>query len=721
MMGSKVTLSPGTGAQFGISAGTRAGGYGNPTPYLLPWATAFALLALAMLIRFGLARDSFSWYWSAFTLLVYGALTWVTRRASRARGPLTCGLATTGVALAGAWSWYVAGVGHLTWRPFAVYAGFSVVICGGSMMFSTFRHGHGDGDANMHERLGGAIAKLRNLNEIQAKDGQVVARYAMEPGTPAAELQGAGPALASLYGVAPDGVRVLPSKDNASVGELRISPTNPLRESPPWPGPSIRFGGSIMDPIVAGTRRGGQPLQLWLPGDAAVGRNASLIQVTGMPGAGKTEFIRLAVIELLSRGMPDEVEYWYGNSRKADQEPDWVKRGAARFERDRKGVGKMLRDLRDEAPERARILGEQGLDQWAPGCGLAFRLVVCDEFADVAPDMERVLTDLAETLRSLGVILLCGFQRASGNRFPTDARSCFGTHVCFGVKDETDAAMALPEEVLDAGAAPWLWTNKVPGMCYLSAPGVEEDLWTEDARTFRPNRDLMARWAEHYLAVRAGQARPGRLLDDLQGDTDRLAETADQQRRAAPAAAAATGDSGDGEDLDVDEREREALDDVINLDDIDECAAADEAQDVLREVADDVGDGDLDEDDDEDMPARPLVPTDCREAIAVDHCEPIKVDGGGMRLSLSPQMPPQEARQHVRQFLAALREQGITKIKKEDVGGELLAAVGYRASWLTKVLGECCAERPTWLRVTDERGWYEIVGTPARAIRGDAA
>jgi hypothetical protein len=710
-MSAKKMLSPGSGANFGLRAGNLSA-RGNPVPYLLPWAAAFALLILAVAVRFGLAQDSMSWYWSAFVVIVYTGLTYVTWRASRARGALACGLATGGMALASAWSWYMAGAPGLSWRPFVIYAGLAIVFCAGANMFVVFSRRGGESE-DMHDKVTGAVTKMRNINEIESRDGQVVARYEMEPGTPAADLQKDAASLASLYGVAPDGVRVLPDRDNARVGELRVSPTNPLRHPQPWPGPSIRTGGSPMDPVRVGIRRGGQPQQLWLPGDPKVGRNASLIQVTGMSGAGKTEFIRYLLVEgVLSRGMPDEIEYWYGNSRKADQEPEWVEQGAARFERDRKGVAAMLRDLRDEAPQRARILGQRGLDQWQPGCGLAFRLVVLDEFADVASDVERLLVDLAETLRSLGVVLLCGFQRASGDRFPTSARSNFGSHVCFGVKDDMDASMALPDEVLEAGAQPWIWGNKVPGMCYLTAPGVPEDLWTDEARTYKPNRELLGKWAEHYITARntaaatAGPAQPPA--------TDHTTAPA---RRPSPYPRPV-----DAEQAVADPRDQEGLDDVFDLDeDFDEELAADEVDDVLQEIDDELGDGDLDDFDDPDL-QRPHVPQEEAEVVHLDHREPIPVGhGGGMRLALSPQMPPRQARTHVRGFLARLHADGVERFKKEDIGGELLSEVGYKASWLDKVLSEFAAERPEWLRRTDERGWYDIVASPTPEIERDAA
>lgn len=701
-MHSKMTLSPGTGAQFGLSAGgVQSRVRGNPIPYLLPWATALLLLGLATGIRFALATDTaYAWFWSTATAGLFVGLTYLAWKASRPRGRMTCGLATCGVGASGVWSWYVAGMAHVSWRPYAVYAIATVLVCVGANFYVAFRgHGGEDGGSNVLAAIGGAVAKLRNVNEVRIQDGQVIARYEMQPGTPASDLQTASAtqALASLHQIPPDGVRVLPDPDNAAVGEMRLSVTNPLRSSPPWPGPSLPHGGTIMDPIVVGMRRGGSPLQFWLPGDEALDRNASHLQVTGMPGAGKSWFIRYVLVELLSRGMPDEVEYWYGNSRKPRQEPSWVLKGAGRTACDRKALAAMLRDLRDEAPARSAQLGDRGHDQWVPGCGVPFRLVVLDEFADIATDVERLITDLAETLRSLGVVLLPGLQRASASRWPTDARSSMGSFACFGVKDDTDAAMALPEEILDAGAQPWVWGNKKPGMCYLTAPGVPEDQWSEEGRTFKTSREELARWAEYYIARRNGQTPT---------------PPAPLPRPTPPAPTRAS------DDVDVEEDDREP-EEVIDIDDLDEEELVGEADDVLQEVADNLGGLDDLEDLDEEVPRRPVVPLDCRDALDADHRAPIEVTGGGMRLALSPKMPPQQARLYVRQYLADMHSRGFGPFKKEEVG-DILAAVGYGASWLDKVLGEFCRETPLWLRRTDERGWYDIVAPPLQAIEGDA-
>lgn len=656
----------------------------NPVPYLAPWAVAFAVAVLAGVAHLHLPGDAYAWYWSLFIVLVGIGCTLTAWGASRPRGWLTHLLATVGMASASCWAWWIIGVGNVTWRPLVVYIGGMLVVCGGSNWLTAMRGG--STGRSMHDNVKDVINKVRNLNETRVIDGAVVSRVAMEPGVPVAELQGATKELASLYGVPANGVRITEDKGNAGEGEMRVVPVDYLATPPPYTGPSIREGGTVLDPVRVGVREGGQPLEFWLAGDPTVGRNASMIQVTGMSGSGKSIFIQEAIVEgILSRGMPDQTEYWYLDSRKGFQAPKWVRDGAARFEGDRKGVVTALKELYAEMPDRARHLGERGLAEWEPGCGLPFRLVVCDEFADVASAIETTLVNLMETLRSLGIVLMMGFQRATGDRFPTSARSNVGTSVCFGVRDDVDAGMALPDDVLEAGAKPWVWQNKSPGYCYLTAPGVPEELWPAPARTHKPNKDLIAQWAEHYIARRAGAP-----------------STAPAAQHAAnlPAPRQAA------DPVPVDDRDDPEHDVAVDLDGMDDTETAAEADELLDDVLGD--DADLEFDDDLEQPA---VPDDLAGELAgVDHRAPITQGGGGMVLALSPKMSDDAARQALRAHITALAAAGVNRFKTEEIGADILEATGMSASWLRKWLTRMADEG--LLVKVDERGWYDI--PPAR-------
>lgn len=679
---SKMTLSKGAGAQINMGA---VKAYGNPIPYIAPWAVAVTLLALAIAAR-QLRNDTYAWYWSPLIALAVAAVAIGVHFASRPRGKLVHNLATTGAVLAGAWTWYIAGAEQPSWRPYVVYVIAVIVVCAVANAAVAFRSG-GESD-DMHDKLRSRLDKLRNINEIEERDGQLHARIEVEPGE---TVRDAAPelakTLASLHDLPETGVQITPRRgESVRVGTVRLSPDDRLARPTPWPGPSIAPGqGTLLEPLRLGLRRGG-PLQLWLPGDARVNRNASLLQYTGMSGAGKSVAIRFTLIEAMCRG---EFEYWYLNSRKGTQEPEWVLGGAARVATKKADVISAWRDLRDEMPERSAYLGKRGLEQWEPGCGMPFRLIIGDEAADWAIDIERVITDVAETVRSIGELPLLGFQRATGSRFPTDARANFGTQLCFGVESPTDAGMGLPEEVLEAGAAPWVWGNREPGRCYLAAPGVPEEQWAEDARTFKPDTALLAEWGERLVEARERGSLTSVSLPSAAVPTGRTVAQVVE----------------DGELLDEDVVDADELEDDEDL--------VDEATAVLAEVGEEDESAAYD-----DECELPVVPDDCREVHDIDPREPIDVSGGGMRLAPSPKMSPTEARVFAKSYLIRMRDSGTARFKVEDVGEDILAATGFRGSWLSKVLREFLAEEQRWLRRDeDDRGWYEF---SPRAVGRDA-
>lgn len=745
----RLNVSKHRGASTQVSVGSEGvRAQGNPIPYLIPWATALVILVAACGTRQIVQRDTlWLWLWSVAIAAAGVGLTILAHKASRARSQLVNKLATWGVGGAAAAAWVLIFAPTFPWRLFGGYLIATVVVCGGGNLYVAFK-GNGDGNgADLHDGVASAVKHIRNLNGARAIDGSVVVEGHMQPGVPATDLQQATGSLASMYGVGANGVKIDVDKNDAGKFKMRVSPVDYLSTPPPFTGPSIRDGrgtfghGTIMEPIVVGRRLGGQPLFFYLPGDPKANRNASLIQLTGMSGAGKSIFIRLLALEVLSRGGPDEVEYWYLNGRKGNQEPEWLRKGAARVALTRDDVIAALRHLRDvDIPDREQHLGAQGLDQWQPGCGRPFRVVIADEFAQVAPDVERMLTDLSETLRSLGIILVCGFQRATGDRFPTSARSNFGTHACFGVRDEVDAGMALPDEVLDAGARPWTWGNKFPGYCYLSAPGVPEDLWPDEARTFAPNRKLVEQWAEHFIALRAGggaSAGPGAALPVPAGAA---AEIVDDVADARPGSAAtSTNGTGGAEADDGDPLaglDGYEVDDTVDVDDDADPLGGfgldpddddpdgedqEEPEDVIREVLDDLEDQPADVDDlDEERKLRPRVPADILpDLLTTSHRAPISTHGGGMTLRLTPKMSDHEARTYLRSYLLKLRAEGVSAFKVEDIGEDVLSATGMRASWLSKWLGKWCRGPDALLRRRTSRGGHYDLLAP-RAI-GDGS
>jgi hypothetical protein len=670
------TLNRGPVAQVslgGPSANFRAAG--NIIVYAASWIVVFAFAGAALPLRFTIRGDPYAPLWGVLLFLVAAGLTAVMWKASRPRGDLANLLATGAAGFAGTWLLYVVGVPDITWRPFLTYALVMLVACAGANAAVAFK-GSGDGEANKLDEVGKAVDKVRNVNEVRTTEhGEVLARYQMQPGVPAADLQPDAEVIdALLPGVRPGATKVLASKDDATVGMLRISPVDRLAKPLPWPGPSIPWGGTADEPVRLGVRAVGGWSELYLCADPATMRTAPLVAVVGMSGAGKTILVRTLAIEVLSRF---DVEYWYANARKFGQEPEWVRRGAAKLAEGRKATIQLIRDVKADVVERSNLLGAHGCEVWRSDCcyakhGIRDRVVIVDEAAEVASDMSETLTDIGESVRSTGQVPVLIFQRGTGDRFPTSARAQFNAHICLGVQDEADAVHGgLPDDVLDAGAKPWLWAANAPGMHINATPGVPDDLRATDCRTFdtRGKAEVMAEWADRYIAAREADASPVTPIPD--------------DVRAAAAEAMATPPPAGRIPDETDEELRRLI------------AEDDEADqdDFLAELAAEVAPH---PDDQADM-AR----------INLDDPLPTIDPPAGDEVIALPKLPPSAARREVYAYLVRLRDGGEQFFRVSDHIEFIHDVTGMGGRWTYKVAIEFTAVSECGPAILRPRGAYE--------------
>ncbi|MEW2415311.1 plasmid transfer protein TraB [Streptomyces sp. NPDC046866] len=340
------------------------------------------------------------------------------------------------------------------------------------------------------------------------------------------------PLIASGLDVPPAAIRYLPDPDSARRGELVIVPMDMLGEAVRWEetGPSLP-GGSITDPLVIGVYDDGTPLQLWLPGDPTVGRNATHVLIAGMTGAGKGDGALNLMTEILSR---KDVIFWL-NDPKGFQDfrhllpgMDWAT--------DASGTETMATAVLPVIQARTAWLGKHGYRQWnirasvkqddpahtcradgtACGCpGMPF-LVTWFEEAGVSLSVlgDDAFNNVANLARSGGVAFIVSLQRPSHDQISTTTRDALGSRLCFGVPNATAAGFMLPDNVLDAGAAPERWSNRRPGYCYLVTPGVDEARYSSPGRTrwFTPTANTLME------TVAAWAARKGAKPDPITAD-----------------------------------------------------------------------------------------------------------------------------------------------------------------------------------------------------------
>ncbi|MEU8609364.1 DNA/RNA helicase domain-containing protein [Actinoplanes sp. NPDC048791] len=647
---------------------------GNPLPYLVPPAAAIANLVFAGVLSrmWGAYADPSVWQvaWRSGLILVCSAvIVWGTWGVGRAR-KLELRVASM---LMSACS--CAGLFVLTFRGFSFDAVvvYLLVMATTSVLLAVTKLLRGDGTDPRASVFGELGEKVRELQEVgktgrpKQIDGRIVTHAEMEPGSDFGAL--AKPevrtAIASALDVPVGGVRMIRDRNTPRTGRMEVSPVDMLEHPPAWPGLSAP-GGSIAEPIRIAVYQTGSVIPLILPGDSREGRNAiGVLLLLGQSGSGKTELQLTLAAEARSRR---DAEVVYIDGRKGLQLPVQFRNAMHVFIHDAAEGERYLDNLVTEVAKRAAQIGGHGHEQWTAGCTKCpkFRVVIVDE-ASKFIEAEDTLVELAESIRSVGLLLLLGIQRATGDRLPTSVRTTIGAAICMGVKDAGEGARVLSEETIEAGADPG-WKNRKPGALYAELPGTDPDDWSLPGRTYKPDRDAVIGELVSYLASIGEVSATATVI---------------------PATAAVTGGGDDGQPAERD-------------------------------------DDDPDADNDPDLVPPPIDP-DCPPDE--DPYQPIEVpQRRRISLALPPeddrQFTPAEIRAMFRKAIVTGYSNGRRTVRPSDfapiVG--IVGEEGLKPPTISKILKEFCTGPEPLLRRSDDKGVYEIVpGQPEPAYAGTAA
>lgn len=286
----------------------------------------------------------------------------------------------------------------------------------------------------------------------------------LKDGLTAKQLMNSEDQIKSLLGLPANGLRFNPNLDDSSLVEIRLVPEDVLRHEIPWE-KSAYAGKSIADgPIRIGTYEDGEPAFLHLY--SKVG--AKHLIISGMNGSGKSVGARIILADAMLR---NDTKIFAVDVAKAEQTLGSMEKGLDLFFKDSGTANLFITRMKTVIKERAGFLGRNGFDVWTPGCGLDFIILLVEEGASFVNDSDD-FTRLVETARSAGIAIILSIQRASHTNMSTDARSQFGSTLCFGVNNDMDARFVLSDEVIDRGAHPEIWKAEKPGYAYLEAYGV---------------------------------------------------------------------------------------------------------------------------------------------------------------------------------------------------------------------------------------------------------
>lgn len=649
---------------------------GNPWPYVAPLAGGVLNLALAGFLSLAWGaydRDATVWQIacrSGLTLGIGAGLLWVTYIAGQAR-PLVVRAVSMAVALISTAELFV-----LTFAGFSFdrVVTFTLLMLGGAMALAITRLLAGDGkDTKRGSPFGVLADRVQALAQVGAMsrpkeiDGAVVTDLRMEIGATASELQtdDVRGAIAGAVGVPRGNVMLTEDPSNPSRGRLEILARNLVDKPLPYPGLSAP-GGCISEPIRVGTYATGRPVPIHLFGDPDKGRNAiGVMAVLGQQGSGKTGLLLQFIAEVGSRRNADLVVL---DTRKAGQLPAWVHKIATVIGVKDAAIA-YLDELVEEVRQRTDHLGAEGLSQWTPASTLNAKVIVADEAAGMELTREgpgAVIVDLAESIRSSGIFLVVGLQRATADRFDSSAKQQLGGVICMGVKDNVEAGRVLSAPTMAAGANPEAWGNKKAGCFYAEVPGVAEEDWPRAARTFVAHPKELERAVMGYLTPKAQVTAP---VPASQPTTTAAPVTDPVKAPARP----------------------KVVKDPTKLD--------------LT-------------DDDPDAPRDNLMLDEGDENEVIDPHEPISATPAGLDLADPPvrEYAPEELLGYVRTAVVRLRDKGREAVKVGTVTamvGDVVGSDVIAPPRMTQFMGALVQEG--LLRKADTKGWYKIVQPPTQS------
>lgn len=469
--------------------------------YVLPWAIVGAVWPLALMLHLVITTSGHSELWMGFLTLGFGYLAyavwtnWAVRRRETRIMVMIFAVAVL--------TWAVFAVAVRPWQEDIVRAWalggliLSVAWCTRHAALSGVRDADKSAETSGNDNL---LSKIRAFKD--AKVGKVTETadelrvpVHLDAPTTAKEAQDAREQIAAVAGVGADQVKVIKVKGDE--GKVNVAFTRDTGNAKPavWKGPR-HLGKSIADaPIWLGRRADGSDIDWWIVGsdDDENPRPLAHTKCTGMTGAGKTETICTAILQMRERV---DVVPVVGDPAKFQQSFGDIEEVLGLAAKTREDAEQLVRNLIPLIEYRAGLFGTltradggKGYKQWVPELhtlhGIPAIFLDIEEAADVLPVVDEEADEALRKLRSIGVHLCASMQTMPHDNIPRKTRGQFAQSLAHGQKEYQDAKYSLEAETLEAGADPTKWANNSPGSLYAEVTGTDKTHWSSDGRAPR--------------------------------------------------------------------------------------------------------------------------------------------------------------------------------------------------------------------------------------------
>lgn len=471
--------------------------------YVLPWAVVTAVWPLTVALHLAIGSNPL---WVGFLAVGFAYLVQQTWKIWSVRRKDTRNMATVFVSAVLTWALFAVAIRPWQADIFRAWAIGGLVLSVAWCIRHSALSGVRDVDKSAEENAGGGLLervrafKDAKLGKPKETASELRIPVHLDPPNTVKDAQGAREQIAAVAGVGADQVKIIRGKNSLGdpdEGKVDVVFTRAQNTSRPtrWTGPR-HLGASIADyPVWLGPRTDGSDIEWWIVGseDDENPRPLAHTKCTGMTGAGKTETICTAILQMRER--VDCVPI-VGDPAKFQQSFGDIEEVLGLAAKTRETTEQLVRNLIPLIEYRAglfgtltRANGKIGYKQWVPEMyalhGIPAIFVDIEEAVDVIIAVEDDLDEALRKLRSIGVHLCASAQTMPHDNIPRKTRGQFGQSLAHGQKEYQDARYALEAETLEAGADPTKWANNAPGSLYAEVTGTDKEHWSSEGRAPR--------------------------------------------------------------------------------------------------------------------------------------------------------------------------------------------------------------------------------------------